>query len=636
MTLLQHISKAYRHLPVCLFILCLPCAVSAGEHPDSYRMQLFEKSRQTGISLERGWRVLLHYPDEAGGKSTIDDPAFFLATDGKTDPDSELQATLEGFFAPAELGDKHPRCRFPAREAWLAARLEIDTDRLAQPACSERDDYLRKLNPRSASIMFPAAYMNSPASMFGHTFIRIDGDYESELLSYAVNYAARTVEENGFVYAWKGLFGNYNGYFSILPQYVKIQEYSSLEHRDIWEYRTNLTPAEVRRMGQHVWELGNIYSEYYFFDENCSYNLLFLLEAARPTVHLTDRTAPIVVPLDTIALARSAGLLTTTGYRPSQGRRIRAITRRMTGDDIRMAQQLAGPLAIPPSSTRGLETERRIRILDLSVELLQYSYAKEKIDQDSYRKRILPLLNERSTLGGQKTDPYPITVPVEPEQGHPTNRFSLGGGVSGGSGFAALGFRPAYHSLEDPGDGYVEGAQIQFLDTSLRYFFDREYLQLQRLSFVDIVSLSEFESIFSRTSWKVTAGLDQVSKENGNDVLVFRLNTGGGLTLSSELLGMVYGLCEVDGNLGPGLRDWYALGFGFSAGIVRNLGSRVQLHLNGSSTWYPLGEERYTLTGKGVLTFSIDRRNGFAAQTLISDTSGHVKREAQLMWHHYF
>jgi hypothetical protein len=636
MAFLQYISQAYRFLPVCLFILCLPCAVSAGEQQDSYRMQLIEKSRKSGIAGERGWRVLLHYPDEAGGKSTVDDPVFFLAPDGKKDPGSELQATLEGFFAPAELGDKHPRCRFPAREAWLAALLEIDTARLAQPVCSERDEYLRKLNPHSASIMFPAAYMNSPASMFGHTFIRIDGDYESELLSYAVNYAARTEEENGLVYAWKGLFGNYNGYFSILPQYAKIREYSSLEHRDIWEYRTNLTADEVRRMALHVWELGNIYSEYYFFDENCSYNLLFLLEAARPTVHLTDKTAPIVVPLDTIVLARSEGLLTSTGYRPSQGRRIRAITRLMTGDDIRLAQELAGPLATPPSSIKGLEAERRTRVLDLAVELLQYSYAKEKVDQDSYRKRILPLLTERSRLGGQKADPYPIQAPVEPEQGHDTRRFSISAGISGGSPFTTLGFRPAYHSLDDPGDGYVEGAQIQFMDTSLRYYFDREELQLQRLSLVDIVSLSEFETIFRRTSWKVTAGFDQVRKRNGDDVLVFRLKTGGGLTLVSDLLGMVYGLCETDGNLGPELRDWYALGFGFSFGIVRRLGDRLQLQLHGSSIWYPLGEQRYNLTGKGVLTFPLNRGNSLAAEASHSITSGHVKEEALLVWHHYF
>jgi hypothetical protein len=343
-----------------------------------------------------------------------------------------------------------------------------------------------------------------------------------------------------------------------------------------------------------------------------------------------------VVPLDTIALARTAGLLSSTGYRPSQGRKIRAITRLMPAGDIRLAQQIAGPDPAAVSSTRGLDRERRIRVLDLAVELLQFSYAKERIEQDSYRKRILPLLTERSRLGSQQADPYPITAPLEPEQGHGTNRISIGGGIHGSSGFTEIGFRPAYHSLNDPGDGYVEGAQIQFMNTALRYYVDREHLQLQRLTLVDIVSLSEFESIFRRTSWKVAAGLDQISKENGDDVLAFRLNTGGGVTLTSDLLGMVYGICEADGNLGPGLRDWYALGFGISAGIIRQLGSGFQIHLSGASTWYPLGEERYNLTGKAVVSYSISRDNSLAAEGLISDTSGHVKREALLMWNHYF
>ena len=32
----------------------------------------------------------------------------------------------------------------------------------------------------------------------------------------------------------------------------------------------------------HTYEMDKIYSDYYFFDENCSYDLLFLLDAARP------------------------------------------------------------------------------------------------------------------------------------------------------------------------------------------------------------------------------------------------------------------------------------------------------------------------------------------------------------------
>ena len=38
----------------------------------------------------------------------------------------------------------------------------------------------------------------------------------------------------------------------------------------------------------HTHEMDKIYSDYYFFDENCSYDLLFLLDVARPWIGLTD------------------------------------------------------------------------------------------------------------------------------------------------------------------------------------------------------------------------------------------------------------------------------------------------------------------------------------------------------------
>ncbi len=133
--------------------------------------------------------------------------------------------------------------------------------------CNELENFLKALSPRSATLVFPTAYMNSPASMFGHTLIRIDGDYQSRLISYAINYAANTGDEGGISYLIKGLFGYFKGYFSILPYYEKIEEYNDLDMRDMWEYELNLSEDEVRRMVLHIWELKDIYSYYYFFDE---------------------------------------------------------------------------------------------------------------------------------------------------------------------------------------------------------------------------------------------------------------------------------------------------------------------------------------------------------------------------------
>ena len=114
--------------------MCLPAVASAGAPQNGYLSELTETTVKQNIAQERGWRILLHYPDASGGESRIDDPAFFLEANGKQDPEAELQATLAGLFAPAELGDKHPRCRYPARETWLVDRLGIDTGRLPQPA----------------------------------------------------------------------------------------------------------------------------------------------------------------------------------------------------------------------------------------------------------------------------------------------------------------------------------------------------------------------------------------------------------------------------------------------------------------------------------------------------------------------
>jgi len=161
--------------------------------------------------------------------------------------------------------------------------------------------------------------------MFGHTLIRIDSAENSSLLSYAINYAATGDDINGLLFAFKGIFGFYRGYFSILPYYQKVKEYGDIDHRDMWEYRLDLTKDEVNLMMLHLWELQGIYSDYFFFDENCSYTLLFLLDAARPELKLTDRFGLWVMPVDTIRVMTENSLIEEVVYRPSKSTKINTL-----------------------------------------------------------------------------------------------------------------------------------------------------------------------------------------------------------------------------------------------------------------------------------------------------------------------
>ncbi len=55
--------------------------------------------------------------------------------------------------------------------------------------------------------------------------------------------------------------------------------------------------------------------------------------------------------------------------------------------------------------------------------------------------------------------------------------------------FLEIRYRPAYHSLIDPDLGYVEGSQIGFADTTLRY--DRiNGIELTDFTLIDVVSIS--------------------------------------------------------------------------------------------------------------------------------------------------
>jgi len=606
-----------------------------------YRQQLAEEAGQLSLSGLRNWQVLLHYrPRGEGYESVIDDPRFFLAPTGKTDPAAELDATIRGLFAPAGTGDEHPRCRFPARFEWLQEELGIDPAQLPNPACGKLDEALKAVDPRSAVLVFPAAHNNGPASMFGHTLLRIGSSYQSELLTYAVNYAALTTDSNGLVYAFKGIFGYYQGFYSILPYYEKVKEYSDLEHRDVWEYGLKLTPAEVRRMVLHIWELQGISSNYYFFDENCSFMLLFLLEAARPELRLTDeyreRWSFWVIPTDTIATVRRAGLIDRINYRPAQATRIRhraallPAAARQRALDVAMQRRPA-----TAEAAAGTAEEEHRQVLDLASEFVQYRYSRNELTQEEFRSQFLPILSARSGLGAGSDNAGQVPPPHQPEEGHLPGKLTAGAGIRQDQPYLELSWQPAYHDLLDPDAGYTRGAQINFLSTSGRYYPQQGRILLQSFHPVDIISLAPRDRFFQPVSWKVVGGLDRKPFADGEDRLFLRLNTGGGLAWDLPLAGIGYVMAEADLNLSDRFERKVALGGGATVGLLVNPLERWKLHLACSGILYGIeGHQYYRLVLDQQL--KVSRTASLVLHTSWERSFGQKRAEAGLSWAWYF
>ncbi|MGH7788632.1 MAG: DUF4105 domain-containing protein, partial [Candidatus Binatia bacterium] len=303
-------------------------ALAAAADP-TYADTLIAAARAQRLAADPQWLALVHYqPRRLGGvRSAVDSAWFFQAPDGATDPQAELEATLRVFFAAdAQMKDgEPPQCALRARYEWLARRLQFDPLRLPPQACVEFDQWRTGLGATGVTLIFPEAYMNNPSSMFGHTLLRLDTGppgARQDLLAYGTNFSADTGSDGGIAFAFKGMLGFYPGRFTIQPYYEIVRVYGDWERRDIWEYQLALSQADVDLLVAHLWELRGVEFDYYFFDENCSYQLLALLEAARPDLHLKDQFGVWVIPADTVrVVVGEPGLVTSTSFRASAGTR---------------------------------------------------------------------------------------------------------------------------------------------------------------------------------------------------------------------------------------------------------------------------------------------------------------------------
>jgi len=542
-----------------------------------YSDELVEQARVLKLGENPQWLKLGHYLPAKNGDGQVsqaDSRNFFNAANGKFAPQQELEATLRAFFAvpPQDAQQQHPQCLFIARYQWLKQQLHFDPARLEEQPCERFEHWYQAINPDQLTLVFPAAYMNNPSSMFGHTLLRIDMPEQSErtrLISYAINFAAQTEDTNGVIFAIKGLTGGYPGGFSIMPYYEKVKEYNNLENRDIWEYQLNFSREEIRRLLEHVWELGQVRFDYYFFDENCSYQLLAVLDVARPGINLADYFPAWAIPSETLrTVTEQQGVLKKVVFRPSAATRLQHSLRQTDEQEYRLAHQLAtGAIAADDERLGRLPPQRMALVLEIAYDYLQYLFNTAELPREEVSGRSLRLLKARSNIEQRTEATTPAEPRTRPDQGHRSSRLALVTGREWGHDYAELKLRPAYHDLLDPTDGYTRGAQINFFDLTLRHYLDGEQSsRLEDFTLVDIVSVAPRDLFFSPRSWKVAAGWRRVSPLlHPEEPLAFFLDGGVGpsyalgdnalLTLFAE------GEAEADGQL----QDGYAVAAGVSA-----------------------------------------------------------------------
>ena len=407
--------------------------------------------------------------------------------------------------------------------------------------------------------------------------------------------------------------GLYPGRFSGIGYYIKVREYNDHDSRDLWNYPLNLTPEQVWMLVAHLWELDNTWFAYFFRTENCSYQILSLIEAVVPEIDLLPNRLSAVVPIETIIDAMNVdGFIGEPTMSPALRRQFQARIEPMDRESRKAVAALQKDATAPlPDS---LEKTDQAAVLDAAADLIEIRFPNEILldeptPEAEHRQQIL---SRRAQMG--VTSPplrfSPASV-EDPTRGHGRHRFGLEGGLSvEGQPYGRIHYRAALHDWADPALGYPELEQIEFLPFTLWVDPAQNVLRLEQLSFLRTRSLQPFNRFHRRPSTTMDAGIERATNRGCNDCVGAYFQSGNGLAVGTPThrwVGFIMGqtrLWAIPNLTGIAATPLH-LGVGTSTGFRVRISKRITALVEAEVLYYPWQEHPWVWQGEGDLRWGI-------------------------------
>ena len=290
------------YLAAFFMVACLFCNGTSAQNlgPDTPPEALTAQILDKGLDRHHIWHALLHLNR---GTPQIRDPDFLLTVE-RFSPLREMLATLAYLYSPTPQAV----CRFPARYTWL--RSELALPELPIAACAEIQEFKDKAPFDDLSLVFATESTTQPASMMGHTFLKVSGANQAgETLAHAVSYYTDTNSINLPKELWESLVSGKKGIFSLTPYDWEIQKYVDKEHRNLWEYKIRTTHAQRELIRNHLFELKPTQLNYFLHRYNCATVLLNVLGLIKA---LPVAGPDWTTPQDVVRQAQQADLVEST------------------------------------------------------------------------------------------------------------------------------------------------------------------------------------------------------------------------------------------------------------------------------------------------------------------------------------
>jgi hypothetical protein len=193
------------------------------------------------------------------------------------------------------------------------------------------------------------------------------------------------------------------------------------------------------------------------------------------------------------------------------------------------------------------------------------------------------LLVRRAALGVPSTEITLSDDDSAPERGHKTGRIGVSAGRMEGTGIQQLSLRAALHDLSEDPRGYIPNSQLEMAHLVVRRDDRAKKTYVDKMTLVDILSLSPMDRWVRHPSWKFFMGWDNardlpLAPEHRGHVT---MNGGTGAAWDNSTLGQKSFYTFIDGDAGTGgvFRRNYRLGVGATTGILWELSSKIRLRV---------------------------------------------------------
>ncbi len=543
--------------------------------PAAFSSTLEETAKKESHSRE--WQTLLHYKRNLIGRwvSQADGQGFFFAEDGKFNPEKEMIASVKAMMDETRTVDiRHPQCAFPARFQYLKKVFNINPKKVE---CKDYAWWRANLPYHSVTVIFASYYANNPSSIFGHTFLRVNSSDKKSISDYGVDFSAMTDTDHGVEFAIRGVLGGYIGLFNMKPYYMKMNEYLENENRDLWEYDLNLTPEQIERMLGHIWELQkNTYFDYYFFQENCSYQLLTLLEVANPEWHLSDEFDFETIPIDSVkALKKTEGAIKEVHYRPAYKKTMEQKLTALTSLEHTQMVSLVAMKVRPTDVTSA-------KVLEAAIARLRYERFEEKQFTKEQEAWLKDVLIQRAKIGGKvETVDVAETLPVQklrPDLSHNSQKYGFSyGNNTQIDRYTELSMRASLHDMLDSDLGYPRNSHLEMAKLKLRSLSTRNIF-VEEIKYAEAFSLFPVTKDEFKWSWRVAGRSYRVYDGSCNHCLSHHFRSGGGLATKLPFADMdVYSLISLNAEASRGFYRGYRISPAMNFGGIWTISDYIKL-----------------------------------------------------------